>query len=128
MKEQCKKELRLCEVNGKLGYFHCWEQYSTVLPSIGSLPGGREASVFGIVEFEDRVARIRPWEIKFNDEKNHILRTMQKDWDKRKSKHWIDNADSYVCPVCNQEVRSPSAYPGCKCPNCGFQDEKDKNR
>ena len=78
MEEQCKKELRLCEVNGKLGYFHCWEQYSTVVPSIGSLPGGQETNVFGIVEFGDRVARILPWEIKFNDEKNQILIMMQK--------------------------------------------------
>lgn len=123
-----KPELRLCEVNGKLGYFHCWEQYSTVVPSIGSLPGGQESNVFGIVEFEDRVARILPWEIKFNDEENYTLGMMQKEWDKRKSKHWIDNADSWICPVCNQEVRSPNTYPGCKCSNCGFQDEKDKNR
>lgn len=84
--------------------------------------------MFGIVEFEDRVARILPWEIKFNDEENYTLGMMQKEWDKQKSKHWIDNADSYICPICGEEVRSPSAYPGCKCPKCGFQDEKDKNR
>lgn len=121
-----KLERRLCEVNGKLGYFHCWEQYSKVVPSFKSSPDGQESNVFGIVEFGDRVARILPWEIKFIDEENQILIMMQKDWDKRKSKHWIDNADSYICPICNQEVRSPSDYPGCKCPNCGFQDEKDK--
>lgn len=121
-----KLERRLCEVNGELGYFHCWEQYSTTVPSIGSLPGRQETHMFGIVEFKDRVARILPWEIKFNDEENYTLGMMQKDWDKRKSKHWIDNADSYICPICGEEVRSPSAYPGCKCPNCGFQDEKDK--
>lgn len=47
---------------------------------------------------------------------------------KPKYDHWIDNADSWVCPVCGEEVRDPGKYPGCKCPNCGFQDEKDKNR
>lgn len=40
--------------------------------------------------------------------------------------HWIDNADSYICPICGLEVHSPSKYEGCKCPKCGFQDEKDK--
>ena len=40
--------------------------------------------------------------------------------------HWIDNADSYICPKCRMEVNSPSKYEGCKCPRCGFQDEKDK--
>ena len=48
------------------------------------------------------------------------------DVSKPKYDHWIDNADSYICPICGEEVRSPSAYPGCKCPKCGFQDEKDK--
>lgn len=41
-------------------------------------------------------------------------------------KHWIDNADSYICPDCGFETDSPAKYPGCKCPKCGFQDEKDK--
>lgn len=41
-------------------------------------------------------------------------------------KHWIDNADSWICPVCGLEVSSPAKYKGCKCPKCGFQDEKDK--
>lgn len=40
--------------------------------------------------------------------------------------HWIDNADSYICPKCGIEVNNPARYDGCKCPNCGFQDEKDK--
>lgn len=48
------------------------------------------------------------------------------DGPKPKPEHWIDYGDSWVCPVCSQEVRDPSKYPGCKCPNCGFQDEKDK--
>lgn len=50
------------------------------------------------------------------------------DASKPKYDHWIDNADSWVCPVCSQEVRDPGKYPGCKCPNCGFQDEKDKEK
>jgi len=45
---------------------------------------------------------------------------------KRKKKHWIDNADSYICPVCGKEVSSPAKYEGCKCPECKFQDEKDQ--
>lgn len=41
--------------------------------------------------------------------------------------HWIDNADSWICPVCGLEVSSPAKYKGCKCPQCGFQDVKDKD-
>ena len=40
--------------------------------------------------------------------------------------HWIDDADHYICPICGFETSSPAKYEGCKCPNCGFQDEKDK--
>lgn len=54
---------RLCEVNGKLGYFHRWEQWS---------------KVFGIVEFEDGVRRVGPSSIKFCDEENAILCEMAK--------------------------------------------------
>ena len=40
-------------------------------------------------------------------------------------KHWIDNADSYICPVCRFETDNPNRFPFAKCPRCGFQDEKD---
>lgn len=43
------------------------------------------------------------------------------------SKHWLDNADSWICPICGFETSSPSKYDGCICPKCGFQDEKDKD-
>ena len=45
-----------------------------------------------------------------------------------KEKHWIDNADSYICPVCRFECDNPNKYDGCKCPKCGFQDEKDRKQ
>lgn len=38
--------------------------------------------------------------------------------------HWIDNADSYICPVCRFEVNNPNRHHG-RCPKCGFMDEKD---
>lgn len=47
-------------------------------------------------------------------------------WNRRASEeHWLDNADSYICPVCGFETDSPAKYDGCKCPKCGFQDRKD---
>jgi len=39
--------------------------------------------------------------------------------------HWIDNADSYICPVCGFETDNPLRFK-CKCPVCGFIDEKDR--
>lgn len=72
---------RLCEVNGKLGYFHRWEQWSKVVdasPLRGGHPGGQNGQVFGIVEFEDGVRRVGPSSIKFCDEENAILCEMAK--------------------------------------------------
>lgn len=42
------------------------------------------------------------------------------------SKHWIDDADHWICPDCGFITPNPNRYAGCKCPKCGFQDEKDK--
>ena len=42
------------------------------------------------------------------------------------SKHWIDDADHWICPDCGFITSNPNRYAGCKCPKCGFQDEKDK--
>lgn len=42
------------------------------------------------------------------------------------SKHWIDDADHWICPDCGFITGSPSKYEGCKCPKCGFQDAKDR--
>lgn len=38
---------------------------------------------------------------------------------------WIDNADSWLCPICRAEVWSPTVY-GYHCPKCGFIAERDK--
>lgn len=32
---------------------------------------------------------------------------------------WVDNADSFFCPVCHLEVNNPAKYHAV-CPNCGF--------
>lgn len=71
-------ERRLCEVDGRLGYFHCWENYATVVPSIGSLPGGQESHVIGIVELPDGVQRLDPTCIKFVDDQNRELELLEK--------------------------------------------------
>ena len=64
---EIKWETRLCEVNGELGYFHCWEHWSNVIdasPLRGGHPGGQIGQVYGIVEFMDGVRRIDPAKIK----------------------------------------------------------------
>ncbi len=38
--------------------------------------------------------------------------------------NWIDNADSYRCPVCGHETGNPN-YHNCECPVCGFVADKD---
>lgn len=74
-------ELRLCTVQGELGFFHCWEYYSRPVaasPLAGGEPAGICSKVLGIVEFTDGVRCIRPYLIKFCDEKNGILNAMNK--------------------------------------------------
>lgn len=41
--------------------------------------------------------------------------------------HWIDNADSYICPVCWFETNNPNHYESARCQRCGFQDIKDRD-
>lgn len=60
---EIKQERRLCTVNGKTGYFHTWEHYTT---SYG------QSGVYGLVEFEDGVRRVDPMLIKFCDEENEM--------------------------------------------------------
>lgn len=76
---EIKWETRLCEVNGELGYFHCWEHWSNVIdasPLRGGHPGGQIGQVYGIVEFPEEVRRVELYEIHFKDEINDVLRAM----------------------------------------------------
>lgn len=76
-----KPELRLCQVGDELGYFHTWEQVSTVLdpsPLRGGHPGGTISQMYALVEFGDGVKRVQPYEVKFVDEQNDILSEFNK--------------------------------------------------
>ena len=76
---EIKWETRLCEVNGELGYFHCWEHWSNVIdasPLRGGHPGGQIGQVYGLVEFKDGVRRVDPVKICFKDEINDALQMM----------------------------------------------------
>lgn len=72
-RSEVQAERRYCKVHGQFGYFHCWEHYSKPVPAgltIGSPPAGVISQVFGIVEFDDGVRRIEPFDITFCDEEN----------------------------------------------------------
>lgn len=76
-------ETRLCEVNGRPGYFHCWEHFSKPVPAsllMGGEPAGVISNVFGIVEFSDGVKRIDPASIDFCDEQNQVLYALEKEF------------------------------------------------
>ena len=76
MSMNIKWETRLCTVEGEIGYFHTWEQYSEpVAGSIlkGGAPAGVFSKIYGIVEFPDEVRRVDPVHIKFCDEENAFL-------------------------------------------------------
>lgn len=79
-------ERRLCEVDGKIGYFHCWEHFSKPVPAgltIGSAPAGIISGVFGIVELTDGVHLVDPTDIKFCDEE-HATLCMQNKYEKER--------------------------------------------
>lgn len=62
---------RDCEVDGRYGYFHTWEQYSEIIPPSllkGGHSGGVVSGIFGIVEFPEGIERVNPDEIKFIDQ------------------------------------------------------------
>lgn len=67
---------RLCEVNGVIGYFHCWEHYST--PCTRD-PEGLVCGVSGIVEFPEGVQYVEPDQIRFVDEEAHVLTKINND-------------------------------------------------
>lgn len=77
-----QKGLRLCVVDDKCGWFHCWENYAEVIEPgimIGSSPGGQFSRVYGIVEFNHGTERILPSKIKFVDDINSILVRIEKE-------------------------------------------------
>ena len=74
-------ETRGCVVNGRPGYFHCWEHWANVVGESalrGGHPGGQVGQVYGIVEFSDGVKRVDPTQINFTDEENAMLGGLEK--------------------------------------------------
>lgn len=69
--------LRQCEVDGKKGYFHCWEQKSEIIgpsPMIGGHGGGVITYTLAIVELEDgSIITALPYHIKFTDKEEDSL-------------------------------------------------------
>lgn len=70
------QKLRLCTVNGKLGYFHCWEHYSKPVEAsllMDGAPEGLISFVRGIIEFPEGIGYANPADIKFCDDENTYL-------------------------------------------------------
>lgn len=73
-------ERRLCKVDDRIGYFHCWEHYADVIAP--GLTGGQYPLMFGVVEFKDGLERVDLSRIKFIDAGNAALYTLnQKETD-----------------------------------------------
>lgn len=55
---EIKWETRLCEVNGELGYFHCWEHWSNVIDASplrgGVIPEARLGKSMALWSFPKR--------------------------------------------------------------------------
>lgn len=77
-----RPEKRLCDVDGRIGYFHCWEHYMDVVrPGLtyDSHPGGQLSCIHTIVEFDDgKVERVELSKLKFIDETNAFLSGINK--------------------------------------------------
>ena len=75
------QKLRLCTVNGKLGYFHCWEHYSKPVEAsllTNGAPEGIISFVRGIIEFPESVGYANSEDIKFCDDEHAYLCAMTK--------------------------------------------------
>ena len=75
------QKLRLCTVNGKLGYFDCWEYYSKPVEAsllIGGALEGIISFVRRIIEFPESVGYANPEDIKFCDDEHTYLCAMAK--------------------------------------------------
>lgn len=76
-----RHEIRECTVNGKPGYFHCWEHYSNPIPASplrGGAPAGIVSFVRALVEFPEGMWYVDPKDIQFCDETHAVLSA----WDK----------------------------------------------
>lgn len=76
-----RHEIRECTVNGKPGYFHCWEHYSNPIPASplrGGAPAGIVSFVCALVEFPEGMKYVAPQDIQFCDEMHGALCA----WDK----------------------------------------------
>lgn len=74
-------EKRLCNINGKIGYFHRWENFSKPLeasPLVSGAPAGIFSKTYAIVEFPDCVKRVDPTQVLFCDEQNQALWELNK--------------------------------------------------
>lgn len=77
--EPGRPRLRECEVDGKKGFFHRWEDYAAVIepsPMVGGHPGGQMRETFAIVEMEDgRIREVKPTKIVFTDTREYLAFT-----------------------------------------------------
>ena len=83
-------------------------------------------------------ARTKRWELYADGKELHtgiselstegkaLYRALYKEMIGGDNMHWIDNADSYICPICGFETDNPNKFQ-CKCPVCEFMDEKDSH-
>ena len=80
-KIEITQKMRICTVNGKLGYFHCCEYYSKPVEAsllMSGTPEGIISFVRGIVEFPESVGYANPEDIKFCDDEHEYLCEMAK--------------------------------------------------
>jgi hypothetical protein len=84
-----KNSYRLCEVKGKICYFHGWEHKSRLVdasPMIGGHPGGLVEQHLAIVEYPDGcIHECYPDEVRFCDETHCFLSAMEEHYAKKEA-------------------------------------------
>ena len=91
--------MRTCTVDGRVGYFHCWEQYSQPLeasPLVGGPPAGVFSRVYGVVEFTEGCERVPLGKVIFTDSEHDELKFMQARYDKRQRRKEKKNGSDAV--------------------------------
>lgn len=95
-----RTQLRIVNVKGRIGFFHCWEQLrrGAVMPNDpyeNVCPAGEMMKVLAIVEFENSVERVDPTDVNFVDTMNHELWILNKGQKQKEEKEprglaWVE--------------------------------------
>ena len=68
--------MRICEVDGRYGYFYRWEPHAKFIrgnPTKGTRSGRKITGVFAVIEFAEGIERVKATKVKFLDPTSFLI-------------------------------------------------------